>query len=49
MIEIIKKLLDFMIHKRIITEKMTGKIILEINVNQGGVTEIKVMPEWRFK
>lgn len=49
MIEICKKVLDFMINKHIIPERWTGKILVEINVNQGGITDAKVLPELRYK
>jgi len=49
MIEISKKVLDFMINKHIIPDKWIGKIHIEINVNQGGITDVKVLPELRFK
>ena len=48
-INISKKVLDFMIDKTIITNKWTGKITHEINVNQGGITDVKILPELRFK
>ena len=49
MIEICKKIVDFMINKSIIPARWTGKILIEININQGGITDAKVLPELRFK
>lgn len=49
MIEICKKILDFLTQRCSIPAKYTGKITLEINVNQGGITDVKVLPELRFK
>ena len=49
MIEICKKVLDFMINKNIIPTRWTGKILVEINVNQGGITDAKILPELKFK
>ena len=49
MIEICKKVIDFLMQRCSIPVKYTGKIILEINVNQGGITDMKVLPELKFK
>ena len=42
-----KKNIDFLKKAGIIEEKHTGKITLEINMNQGSLTDIKVSPEIR--
>ena len=42
-----KKTLDFLKETCIIEDKHTGKITIEINLNQGQLTDVKVSPEIR--
>lgn len=44
-----KNMLEALSKKGFIPEKWTGKTNVEINSNQGGITELKVLPELRFK
>ena len=37
--ELAKKNIDFFVKTCIIKEEMTGKVIIEINMNQGGVRD----------
>ena len=48
-INISKKLLDYMKNRNIIPSNYTGKITHEININQGGITDIKILLELRYK
>ncbi len=45
--DLAKKNIDFLRGIGIIEENHTGKITLEINMNQGNLTDIKVSPEIR--
>ncbi len=44
-----KNMLEALSQRGSIPVKYTGKITLEININQGGITDVKVLPELRFK
>lgn len=44
-----KNFLSALNKKGFIPDKWTGKTNIEINSNQGGITEIKVLPELKFK
>lgn len=42
-----KKFLDFLKETCIIEEKHTGRVLIEINLNQGSLTDVKISPEIR--
>ena len=44
-----KNMLEVLRKKGFIPEKWTGKTNIEINSNQGGITDMKVLPELKFK
>lgn len=38
---------QFLRNFKFIEKEYTGKILIELNINQGGLTDIKIRPEFR--